>query len=496
MSLPRRVRQTLCEKLLELPDMASAGRRDYLVRQVAADYPGLRSVPRDDNPHADLMEILGAAYDYPGALQAIWDTVSFLYKSDPRLDPIKDVIDAVDPEEIFTGEERRSVLLLLSAAEPAVLAAAYHYSTRRTVEEARLDPRNLPALAATAASYPGRGDRLPPFFDFVDYVAHHRCPQSTRARMHQWMDAVSQRMGYVDRSVVDNLCVATENRIAANGRFYLIAELRPDKVRTDRFFLAASRQHGDEPEEVLHQADRSVPLDVAINSTHDLMRELASEYGTAAEERVLELILPRCLVTYSIDQWLVDPVLPSAIGTNYPMVLRSFDRLEDPSMHPDWGRNWRWLKRHDRLAGVAAIREIESHDHGATQALRAALLRDGPPVGVLMLTPLPVSDVLMADAYTAGLRGGAPIMVWSRDAAAAAILAISVRTACAEGLLGLREHVFQLRLRTLEEATEQTAGEHIALVFDDYDRIPERFRSRARLRSPEQRRPPSYDGTI
>jgi hypothetical protein len=431
----------------------------------------------------DLMEIVSAAYDYPGALRAILETVTYLFDGDPRLAAIKKLVDLVDPESLLTRDQRQAVLSLLSSAGPAMVAAAFHYGTRTTVHEAGLDPADVPAVAARVESYPGRPDRLPPYFEFVDHIAH-RSLQSTRAALHNWMDQVMRRLGYHDRATLDKVCRATDNRLTANDRFYLVAELRPDRLRTGRFFLAAWRQREREVEEALYQSDRSVQWDEAITITHDLMRRLAVNVEATAEERVLELILPRCLVTKSIDQWPVDSVLPAAIGTNYPLVLRSFDRLDDPSMHGDWGRNWRWLKQHDRTAGIAAIREVESHDLATVQALRGALLREGPPAIVLMLTALPPSESLVADAYTAGLRGGAPIMVWSRDDAAVEELASSVRAACLEGLLSLREHVFQLRLRALEEADVPSAGIHTAIVFDDYDRIPERFRGRARLRPP------------
>lgn len=485
-TFPRRIRQTLCEMLLGLPRMPSLGRRDYLHRQLVLDYPGLLSVPRDDDPHVDLMELLSAAYDYPGALRAVLDIITHLYVPDPRVAAIKDLIDAVEPEDLLTREERQSALGLLATAEAAVVAGAFHYSTRTTVRDADLDPRDVTAVFMRVERFPGRPERLPLFFEFLDYIAH-RCQQSTRAELHEWMDLVSKRLGFVDRLTIDKLCMATDNRLAMSDRFYLIAELRPDRMRTGRFFLAAWRQHENEPEEALYLADQSIAWDEAITSTHELMRELAVNVEATAEERVLELIVPRCLVTHSIDQWRVDSVLPSAIGTNYPLVLRSYDRLEDPAMHGDWGRNWRWLKQHDRVAGVAAIREVESHDLATVQALRGALLRDGPPAIVLMLAPLPPSSILAADAYTAGLRGGAPIMLWSRNGTTADELAESIRSVCTEGLLSLREHVFYLRLRALEEPGQRSAGNHISIIFDDYDRIPERFRGRSRLRSPGQR---------
>jgi hypothetical protein len=218
------------------------------------------------------------------------------------------------------------------------------------------------------------------------------------------------------------------------------------------------------------------------------MRELAWVVEYTARERVLELILPRGLVTHWVDQWQVDPVLPSPIGTVYPLVLRSFDRLADPSVHGDWGRNWAWLKEHGRSAGLEAIREVDSHDPDAAQALRTALLRDGPPAAVLMLRALPASEDLAPDAYTAGIRGGAPIMIWSRDDTTAGELADWIRRLGHEDLLDLPARVFELRLRALADADAVPAGSHVALVYDDHDRIPEKFRSRSRLRSPQQRK--------
>jgi hypothetical protein len=469
--------------------MTNPGRRDFLLGQLVLDHPGLQSVHRAEEPLVDIMEIVAAAYDYDGALQSLLEVVRFLHPHESRVvQPIEEIVSAVEPRELLQDGERHQLLELLDHAQASVVAAAFHHCTRTTVADAGVDPHHTAAAARYVEAFAARPDRLPPLFDFVDYLAHHP-PQSAGAALHQWMDATSQRLGFHDRAATDRLCQSTQSRIVLAGRFYLIAELRADKMRAGRYFLGAWRQHGDEPEEVIFQADQSVEWNEAITSAHRLMQELIANVETTAVERILELIVPRSLVTEAIDQWLVDQVLPAPIGTNYPLVLRSFDRLDDPTLHADWARNWRWLKEHDRIAGAAAIREVESHDLATIQALRGALLREGAPAVVLMHTAPAHSEALVADAFTAGLRGGAPIMLWSRRDQTVAELAASVRSAADEGLLSLREHVFQLRLRALETSDQAASGAHITIIFDDCDRIPERFRNRSRLRSPEQRRP-------
>jgi hypothetical protein len=478
----RRTRQTLCDRLLALPQMPTQEHREHLVRELGADFPGLRTVSRHDDPSVDLMEVISAAYEYPGALQAVYDIVSFLFRGDPKLIPIKGLVDLVDPEDLLKGDERQNLQRLLLSVDPTDAAAAFYYGRGETVRETGLDPADTEALISRLESYPGRPGRLPVLFEFVDHIAH-RSPQFTRSGLHRWMDSVCRRIGE-DHSAVDKLCRTTDNRVASSGHFYLVAELRPDQLRADQFFLAAWRQHEGEAEEALYQSDDSVGWNEAITITHDLMHQLAESLRGTEEERVLELIVPRALVTNSLDQREVGKVMPAAIGTHYPLVLRSFDRLEDPSLYGAWARNWRWIKQHDATAGVEAIREIESHERDMVQALRGELMRDGPPAIVLMLTALPISESLGVDAYTAGLHGGAPIMLWSRDDAAALELVKAIRAACADSLLTLWKHVFHLRLGALASTDAGMVGRHTVIVFDDYDRIPERYRGRARLRSP------------
>lgn len=486
---PLRLRQRLCEEMLALPEMHTAARRDLVIRQVSQDFSGLQSVVRQDTPQADMLEFITAAYDYPGALRSLLETLTFLYGPDERMPSIRRMIGSVEAEDLLETNERKEVIEHLAGVDPSVLAGAFHYSTRTTVDETGFRPNDIAAIVARAESFPAPAGRLPALFDFIDYIAH-RSHKSTKANLHEWMDKVSHRLGHTDRSSVDAVCQATENRLVLKGRYFLVTEVSPDSGAPDNYFLAAWRQHEDEPEEMLYQSDRSVPWEEAITTIHRLMRELASVVEHTAQERILELILPRRLVTHSVDQWLVDPVFPSPIGTVYPLVLRSFDRLSDRDMHPGWARNWAWLKEHSHTAGVKALREIDSHDDSAAaQALRSALLRDGPPAAVHMLRPLPASDDLAPDAFTAAIRGGAPIMIWSRDETTAADLTNWIRGECYESLLDLPKRVFELRLHSLDDdADAAPAGTHVALVFDDHDRMPEKFRRRCQLRSPQFRK--------
>src|SRR5438105_11494109 len=101
------------------------------------------------------------------------------------------------------------------------------------------------------------------------------------------------RLNCADREHIDKLCQVTDNRLTVNGCMYLVVQIRPDRLGSGRFFLAAWRQRDDEPEEPIYTRDESVHRDEAIKITHEILSYLVSEVATETEQPVLEVILPR-----------------------------------------------------------------------------------------------------------------------------------------------------------------------------------------------------------
>lgn len=483
----------LRDAFLRLPGIADETKRDAYVHELSLEFPGVHHAARHPDPEHDVFGILVSCVGYPGALRRLWTIVKSFHAQDDLSAELDELVETADPTLLLLATEREPLLEVLSRVDVADVLAAYRYAMRTRQEGWLADPPDLRLVVHRVESLAGAPGQLHAIFPFVDYIAH--CARSTEGgHLHAWIDGTALRLGFADRMAIDQVCQATKARLTVTRCYYFAAKIVSDKMAPDHYFLTTWRQHADEPEEPTYEAEESAPLPEVTRQLHKLMRQLPREVDERVEEMVLELVLPRSLITIPVDQWQVDDVLPYEIGTEYPLVLRSLERLENADLHVRWGVKWQWLKDHDRSVGTDSVTVIRSHDWDAVRALRGALVGGEPPAAVMMLVPVPDSPRLTADAFTAGLYGGAPVMIWCRAEEFADEFHSQLLTAIADhGVLRLPYNVFQLRLQTLGYPSDADhVGRHVALAYEDADRIPEQFRPRARL-SPPQRREASLE---
>ena len=195
------------------------------------------------------------------------------------------------------------------------------------------------------------------------------------------------------------------------------------------------------------------------------------------------------MINEPVDQWRIDGPLPYNLGAEYPVVVRSLDRLQDRRLHAKWRLKWQQLVRAGHRLDPAAVHVVSANTPKSAEALRAELLLHPVLVLVLGSPPGPSAD-LGGDAFTAGLLAGVPVMAWCRDAELSGaflprLQAILDRTGPAE----LPRAIYQLRLEADDQSSSGPArvGHHVTLVWDDYDRLPARFGAPARLGPPRQR---------
>jgi hypothetical protein len=323
---------------------------------------------------------------------------------------------------------------------------------------------------------------------FADHAAH-QIRRGVQGEIHSWLEEVAQRLA-LDHVDIAEMCESTRRRLTQMRRYYFVVQLSPDEGPTNRYLLSAWLQHDRSPEEPIRCDDDAVPLDQAIERLYDLLQHVPNHIDDEIEELLVELILPRALITRPVDQWQVDPDFPHVLGTAYPVVVRSLDRLRSMHLHAPWGKKWRWLTTNGHKADPSYFLDVETHDHPAVTAVHATLLRNEPPIGLVMRTPPPESERLGTDAFSAGLHGGAPIMLWCRDSTMLDAFKDQIRIRFAAGdLLGLPQRVFELRLLAAEHANSRNehVGAHVTLLWDDFDRIPEKFRPGGPMRPPQPR---------
>ncbi|MDQ4030756.1 MAG: hypothetical protein M3332_00195 [Actinomycetota bacterium] len=471
---------------MRLPGVRDQAQRTLYIEQLARQFPTVLTTPRFDDSQHDVWSLLEVCYQLPDAISQLLEIVTVFHRDSRWLSQLRMMVHSLFPAALLLDSERDQLVRLLDRVDVPTLAASYRYAARAAFHEPSPDLTDVAAVVRRMEAHVSMPRRLPAVFDFADHAAH-QTRRGAEGEIHRWLDEVAARLGFEDRADIDAMCAATRRRLTQLRRYYFAVQLVPDKVLADRYLLSAWLQHDHSPEEPIHCDDEAIPLSRAAERLFDLLQQVPEHVDDDIEELMVELILPRALITWPIDQWQVDREFPHALGTAYPVVVRSLDRLLRADLHPPWGRKWRWLSRNGRHADHSYFCDVEVPDPPAPSALRAMLLGSESPVALVMRTPPLERTDLGADTFSAGLHGGAPIMVWCRDSTISEEFQEQIRNRLARGdLLRLPQRVFELRLLAAENTGQEGShvGRNITLLWDDFDRIPEPFRHRARRRAP------------
>lgn len=193
----------------------------------------------------------------------------------------------------------------------------------------------------------------------------------------------------------------------------------------------------------------------------------------------IELVLPWQLLNEPVDTWRkeLDSPEPSRLAMEYPLVVRSLERIRAHQWHRIWRGRW------ERLRGSPGGHEDRHYCATGTQSavqLQATLNRKADAV-VLVLSEPPALNSVGQQEVLAGLRSGVPVIVWHRgEAAVSSQLCESVTSMIrhaesVSGLAELPEHAAKLRQAAWSEDPDQ-CGDHIghnfAILWDDPDRQP------------------------
>jgi hypothetical protein len=474
----------LCTAFLRLPGMRERSTRDLYVDELNSQLANTLSPARHLDPHHDVWSLLRACQDYPGGIRALATVVRSFYRESRPMIELDELIECLFPDELLDALEREQLVSLLSDVEPRLLQIACRYAGPPSWLATTLDWNDPAAVARRLESCVSRPGAPPPLLVFVDFVAH-QLDAVRSAEQHRWIDDVGTR---ADLSInkLRELCLSASVRLAEARRFYFIVHLQPDGIDPNSYLMSVWLQQHLSVEEPLHRDDTPITLAEVEGLLPELLGQAHAALGVGAGELTLEFILPRSLIGHPIDQWQVDRVFPHRLGTSYPVVVRSLDRLGSRGLHGTWRSKWRWLADNGHREGPEAIYWLPGPWPKAPEALRASLLRDDSLVALAMAFPPEDSFQLKPDEFTAALYAGMPVVMWCRDNEVSARFEPEIRELLGgHGLVELPIQVLQLRQKADElEETASILGRHLTLLWDDADRIPQSFSRTKRLRAP------------
>ncbi|CCH34760.1 hypothetical protein ABZ816_29625 [Actinosynnema sp. NPDC047251] len=472
----------LCDAFLGLPGMRDKDSRELYVSELTRTHLPAFSYPRHADARHDVWALLTGCLEREGGLGGLVEVVRVFHQGSRPMAHLDELLACLFPDRLLTSTEYEELLALLAGVGPRSLGTAFRQVTSSFWWATVADWDDVAGLVERLEPAVG-DDGTPPVLAFVDRLAH--LVADLRTTGHRWLDGVGSRLGLRPPALAE-LCAASRAQPADDRPGYVVLHLHPDGVDADRYLLSAWLQQPGQPDEVLFRDD--VPRSISQITAHvvGLVHRAHVVAGAEVEELTLEFIVPRGLIHQPIDQWRVDEVFPHRLGTSHPVVVRSLDRMRRGDLRGRWRRKWRWLTANDDRPAPAAVHWLDEGARAGPDRLFAELVVADAPVAVLMAAPPETGAGLGRDELTAVLYAGVPVVAWCRDPALSATFRRDLGELLESGGLDrLPGHVLRLRRQAGgNTGAELLLGEHITLLWDDADRIPELFAQPSRLRAP------------
>jgi len=446
----------------ELPDN---GQSRVLLLQLIGDYLTYPlTVPDQMVGRSHLVEIVSACASVDGGMEALVWAVrmlwpdSLVYKRIRQLvrDPqIRDLLPALELD-LLRGHLTATIIPQL----PALVCRA----AGRSIAPASFSGNAWEALRYLTDFNAGP-DGLPPVMLFVELVA---CQVGgvVGEDLMRWNDQQAQRLSLVP---VLRARRARVTQALDDARLHLLIVVQHDGIDPDRYLLSYWRQ--DDPQEW------PPPLGGTVTVMASELERRVDELVVDAERAwagypitvSLEIVLPRALLTLPVHRWRKehDTGNPKPLVLDYPIVIRSLERMRSPHWHRVWRLRWRTLTNDP---SPTRIHFGGSVDANALNGIDAVL--SDPRWVMMVLATSPTAEPRPgADELTAALRSGLPVLMWHPLSSSEDLHEIIGRLVDG-GLVDLPGRVQDLRRSAFNvRSAEMDIVRDLVLLWDDPDRL-------------------------
>ncbi|MER6632704.1 hypothetical protein ABT301_31545 [Streptomyces sp. NPDC000987] len=315
---------------------------------------------------------------------------------------------------------------------------------------------------------------LPPWMVYLDRSAEAMEPATARellARNRQW--ALS--CGLAELLDRDRAASPAAPPVARPHQEYLAIHIAPDPLEDGHYTVSYSLM-SDARGRIWELGDTvvRVPTDRLQQTVTDVIRRVEETGGDRLAEVSLEFVLPFELLNLPVDRWPRDtsevPGVPLAV--DYPVVVRSLDRLQNRDWYRFWRSRWQQLARDEHPSKSVYVNVARSNgDH--LRGLEARLSDDEHCVALVLSEPPVPTRAHSRRELQAALRSGLPVVIWHREGRSPQEFRDVIDGLLAEGLRRFPAKVAAFRRRAAIEDEDAThIGRHLAVLWDDPDRKP------------------------
>ncbi|MEV4497477.1 hypothetical protein AB0J84_17470 [Micromonospora arborensis] len=312
---------------------------------------------------------------------------------------------------------------------------------------------------------------VPPWLQLLGRLAT-AVPPATLPRLLQLRAQLT-----TDWGVADQLDATQPTAPIPTATAYLVIQFEKYGGDDDTYIMSHWYQWASPQWQPIRGEDHHVAYGDLEAAVDRVINEAERRWAARAGAVTIEFVLPWQLINEPVDTWRkeLQSGLPSPLTTEYPLVIRSLERIRASQWHRLWRSRWRGVTDHPsdrKLIHCAA-------QHHADVQLEAILKRESAVV-VLVLSESPTVDSLGERQLLIGLRSGVPAIVWHRDPPSIKDLCQTVASMVGDrtsgtGVRDLPNRAAHLRQSAWSEDPEgldKHVGHGFVMLFDDPDRQP------------------------
>ncbi|MGH3782226.1 MAG: hypothetical protein ACRDRO_16825 [Pseudonocardiaceae bacterium] len=249
-------------------------------------------------------------------------------------------------------------------------------------------------------------DGFPPALAFVELVARQVAGDVSTWLM-RWNDDQARRLCLESHLQARRKAIAP---IPDSSLLHLMIVVELDGIDPNRYRVSHWRQDDATVWPPARGEVRVATFDDLEQCVDDLVVSAERAWSGHTGSVALEFVLPRALLNLPVQRWHKehDSGDPRPLCLDYPVVVRSLERMRSSHWHRVWHQRWRVLMNQPLTARVHFAKLADTGEPNRIDAI----LSD-PRLVLMVLTVAPSPEPQPgADELTAALRSGLPALLW------------------------------------------------------------------------------------
>jgi hypothetical protein len=441
--------------------------RTLLLDLIQANLGFPLTVPEQATGRDHLIEVVNACAKVDGGIDALADAVRMMRPESPEAESVRRLARQPRMHDLLPDSELTWLRMVLSDLVPPRLAALVRRAARPAFPPGEVRDAWDAFAALSDLNTPASG--LPPALVFVELVAA-KCSPKLGEALRAWNTGQARRLQADAR--LRELRAQPEPDPAEDARLHLMIVVQPDGIDPGRHIVSHWRQEDPWEWPPVRGGLDAVAVDQLERHVDSLVVEAEKAWAEHSGEVALEFVLPRSLLNLPVHLWCKehDSGDPRPLFLDYPVVVRSLERMRSRQWHRAWRVRWEAMMAD---ASAERVYYCSADDVCERHRLDAILSDDQWVMMVLAGAPSPHPRP-GEDGLAAGLRSGLPALLWHPEASLDLLREVVTWLIDGGGLNDLPVRVQKSRRTAFQKLTTHVdlgVARNLVILWDDPNRL-------------------------